>query len=71
MSTNKMADARTHMSNSPQNSDNKLKYTTFIGNTSSPESKVEDGVSLQEAFKRYRKARQVSALNKIFELFLF
>ena len=62
MSTNKMADTGSHMSNSTQKSSNKLKYTTFVGNGDVTASKTNENVSLQEAFKRYRKQRQVSEL---------
>ena len=54
-----MADTGPHMS---KTSDNKLKYTTFIGSSNVQNSKLEECLSLQDAFKRYRKARQVSLL---------
>lgn len=60
MSTNKMADTGSHMSSPSQKPDIKLKYTTFTGNGDATVSKSEENISLQEAFKRYRKAKQVS-----------
>ena len=67
MSTNKMADTGSHMSNSlvSQKSVNKLKYTTFVGNGDMTSSQTSQNVSLQEAFKRYRKQRQVSKLKRL------
>ena len=55
-----MADIETHMSVSKKRNPVKLKYTTFVANDNSKTKKDGDEeVSLQEAFKKYRKAKQV------------
>lgn len=37
----------------------KFKYTTFETNFSITENKVQESISLQEAFRRYKEAKQV------------
>lgn len=57
-----MADSEQILTDSKQENEVHFKYTTYETNYIVSDTKKDDNISLQEAFKRYREAKQVGDL---------